>query len=628
MTPKSGPTPGAPEDQDPTLLLAAKDHPRLPTVDLLPTIPDFILHGELGRGGMGIVYKAQRVGDEKAVALKVIRKDRLQHDDAVRRFRREAQAAARLNHPNIVRVVDSDHTGDIHYLVMEYVAGVTLERFVEQQGPVAYPLAIDFLRQAALALAHAHEQGLVHRDIKPANIMIVPPTGRCADGAAALVKVLDMGVARVLTNEHHPGEALSTLTQGSSVIGTADFVAPEQLEDPHGADVRADLYSLGCTFYFVLVGEVPFPGGSLISKLDKQRWQVPKLVNQARADIAPAVAEIVAKLLAKKKAERYQTPTELIVALDELLRTNYQSAQPAGPMPREVRDFKGHEGTVSCVAVSANGHRAASAGTDKSIRVWSVATGELLRAFPKQPHEVRAVAFAGAGDRLAAAVGISIRVFDVATGQELQRLSGHSSAVRCLVFSPDDRWLYTGSDDKTLRVWDLQLGREVQRFARHNGSIACIVVSGDGDAVFTGSRDQTMRRWDLRSGQESQTWTTNGGPVLGIALSADGHRAATAHFDTALRLWNLDDGESMGELLGHKQMVTGVGFLPDGRSLLSTSQDQSVRWWDIASGCEIAAREPHAAGILALAMVPGSRQAITAGADGTLRLLDIPESRP
>ena len=160
MTPKPGPTSAAPKEEEPTIVLPASERPRRLASELLPSIAGFTLVGELGRGGMGIVYKAQRNGETQDVAVKVIRKDRLQHDESVRRFRREAQAAARLNHPNIVRVFDSDHSGDIHYLVMEYVAGVTLERHVEQHGPIAYPLAVDFLRQAALGLrARAMNKG-------------------------------------------------------------------------------------------------------------------------------------------------------------------------------------------------------------------------------------------------------------------------------------------------------------------------------------------------------------------------------------------------------------------------------------------------------------------------------------
>ena len=139
-----------------------------------PVLPDFDILEEIGRGGMGIVYRARQLSDGQIVAVKVIRKDRLQHEEAVRRFRREAQATARLSHPNIVTVFDSDRAGATHYLVMEYVAGITLERYVEDQGPLPIAQACDFIRQAALGLQHAHEQALVHRDIKPSNLMVTP----------------------------------------------------------------------------------------------------------------------------------------------------------------------------------------------------------------------------------------------------------------------------------------------------------------------------------------------------------------------------------------------------------------------------------------------------------------------
>src|SRR5438132_2972284 len=176
-----------------------------------PRLPDFEIVGELGRGGMGIVYKARQISRERTVALKVIRKDRLVHEDAVRRFRREAQAAARLAHPNIVLVYDSDHTGDTHFLVMEYVAGITLERLVEHYGPLPVAQACDYIRQAALGLQHAHEQALVHRDIKPANFMVTWPGAKPGEPPPAgrgMVKLLDMGVARLYGQP--AGESVTT----------------------------------------------------------------------------------------------------------------------------------------------------------------------------------------------------------------------------------------------------------------------------------------------------------------------------------------------------------------------------------------------------------------------------------
>src|SRR5262249_30158138 len=162
--------------------------------------------------------------------------------EVVQRFRREAQAAARLSHPNIVQVYESDQEGDLHYLAMEYVPGETLQRMVERTGPLPVAVACDYIRQTALGLQHAAEQSLVHRDIKPSNLMVVAGSGR---GGRGVVKILDMGVAKLLESRQFHEESLTTLTRDGAVVGTPDYIAPEQLEDPHGADIRADLYSLG-----------------------------------------------------------------------------------------------------------------------------------------------------------------------------------------------------------------------------------------------------------------------------------------------------------------------------------------------------------------------------------------------
>src|SRR5262245_36879608 len=311
-----------------------------------PQLADYEILSKLGRGGMGVVYQARRRSDQRLVAIKVIRRDRLQHEEAVRRFRREAQALARLAHPNIVQVLDADQSGDLHFLVMEYLEGINLDQLVAKQGAQPIERAVDFMRQAALGLQHAFERGLVHRDIKPSNLMVTPAPGAEPEPRGRyqyVVKILDLSVARLL---NWPGQAdsLSTLTQGGAVIGTADFVAPEQLEDPRRADIRADLYSLGCTFYYLLTGQVPFPGGSLVAKLDQQRWQTATSIHQLRDGAPPALVQVVQRLMAKDPRDRFKTPADVIHALEQAPR----SGDAATPQ-RTILATARWEGHADCV---------------------------------------------------------------------------------------------------------------------------------------------------------------------------------------------------------------------------------------------------------------------------------------
>jgi serine/threonine protein kinase len=239
----------------------------------------------LGQGGMGTVYKAQHRLMERLVALKVIDRGLTGNPAVVERFRREVKAAAQLNHPNIVHAYDADHAGDSHFLVMEYVDGITLARLVEEQGPLSVEVACTYVRQAALGLQRAFEHGMVHRDIKPHNLMLTPQ---------GMVKILDFGLARLVSEAGPTPQAAAdaarsgaspALTQLGMVMGTADYMAPEQATDPHAADTRADIYSLGCTLYYLLTGRHPFPEGAVLDKIMAHGTRKPRSVSDFRTDV-------------------------------------------------------------------------------------------------------------------------------------------------------------------------------------------------------------------------------------------------------------------------------------------------------------------------------------------------------
>jgi serine/threonine protein kinase len=270
----------------------------------------------LGRGGMGAVYAAVHQRMDRVVALKVVHPHLAAAPGFVERFRREVRAAARLDHPHVVTVHDADQVGELHFLVMEHVRGATLEAVVGQEGPLPVEEACAYARQAALALQHAHEHGLVHRDVKPANLL------RTRQG---VVKLADFGLARM------PGDGPGS--QASlTVVGTPDYAAPEQARDPAQAGPRSDIYSLGCTLYFLLTGQPPFPGGTALQKLLAHQDRDAPPVRELRPEVPPATAALLKRMLAKDPAGRPATAQEVALAL-----APNPTAEPRRPPPRRRR---------------------------------------------------------------------------------------------------------------------------------------------------------------------------------------------------------------------------------------------------------------------------------------------------
>jgi len=265
----------------------------------------------VGKGGMGVVYQAEHRIMERAVALKVIHPQLLRHPVAVERFRREVRAAARLTHRNIVTAYDAEQADDTHFLVMEYVEGVSLAQLVERRGPLSPLEACYCIRQAAAGLQHAFEQGMVHRDIKPQNLMLTRNSH---------VKILDFGLARFARDSELAADSTggATLvsaahTAASSLLGTPEYMAPEQMRSARDVDIRADIYSLGGTFYFLLTGRPPHALGGAVARPQA----VP--VDTLLADVPPVAADVLRRMIATDPADRFQTPAEVVQAMRELI---------------------------------------------------------------------------------------------------------------------------------------------------------------------------------------------------------------------------------------------------------------------------------------------------------------------
>lgn len=261
----------------------------------------------LGRGGMSAVYLAEHILMKRRCAIKVLPANRVNDSSYLGRFHLEAQAAAALDDPNIVRAYDVDHFIDgkteVHFLVMEYVEGKNLHDLVAKGGPLQPLDAAEYVRQAAMGLAHAHQAGLVHRDIKPGNLLL---------DLKGTIKILDMGLARFFDESD---ENSLTIQHDERVLGTADFLSPEQAINSHNVDARADIYSLGCTLYFLLTKHAPFEQGSLAQRLLAHQTQEPMAVTHYRADVPDSLLSILGKMMAKKPDDRYASAQDVASAL-------------------------------------------------------------------------------------------------------------------------------------------------------------------------------------------------------------------------------------------------------------------------------------------------------------------------
>jgi len=279
----------------------------------------FELTEYIGGGGMGRVFRALDTRLARHVALKILSPEQAADEDTRLRFQNEAQSVARLDHENIARVYYVGEDRGVHYIVFEYIAGVNVRTLVERKGPLSLAEAVSYTLQVVEALAHAAQHDVVHRDIKPSNVLITPQ-GR--------VKLIDMGLARLKQAD----PAAADLTASGVTLGTFDYISPEQARDPRNADVRSDLYSLGCTFFYMLAGRPPFPEGTVLQKLLQHQGDQPPDVRQFRPELPDDVARVIRKMLAKDPRHRYASPADLVA--DLLTLADQVGLQPVGPGAR------------------------------------------------------------------------------------------------------------------------------------------------------------------------------------------------------------------------------------------------------------------------------------------------------
>jgi serine/threonine protein kinase/WD40 repeat protein len=505
------------------------------------SIGAYRLLDKLGEGGMGQVFKARHKHMNRLVALKLMRKEKLSSVNSVQRFYQEVQAAAALVHPNIALAFDAGQAGSSHFFSMEFVDGPDLARLVREKGPLPVTQACDFIRQAALGLQHAHERGLVHRDVKPSNLLV------SSEGGKPTVKILDLGLARL-------GDSFQKergLTKMGQVIGTPDYLAPEQALDAHNVDTRADVYSLGCSLFFLLAGRAPYQAESLAELLLKHQMDPTPSVRKHRSDVPAALDELLQGMMAKKPADRPSTPGAVAEALAPFARGEDGEAEPLRFTPAAPdRTWSGltDDGDGPDLVKRPAKRTSRDRSSDTLAEEESPARKKGKQKKPEKTSHLPLI-LGAAGGGVVLLIGLIVgAIFLFRSG------SPQPSPQVGLTETDKNKSKPAEKKDKGNEKPDNALPPEEPavalegvnaRFTGHGAKVAALAVSPDGRFAASGDADGVVLMWNLALRKPDKRLGKLPGPVTALAFTADNHLLATAR--NKLHEWDLVSGNKIGK---------------------------------------------------------------------------------
>jgi serine/threonine protein kinase/WD40 repeat protein len=640
-------------------------------------IGPYRLLDRLGEGGMGQVFKARHARMERVVALKVVDRDRLSSATAVERFLREVKAVAQLQHPNIVLAYDCGEDRGRHYYAMEYVDGHDLAQLVKNRGPLPVREACDYVRQAAHGLQHAHERGLVHRDLKPANLMAVGGRQRAGDtkkddSSLPIVKILDFGLARFASETRSAGN----VTQLGRIVGTVDYISPEQAGDARTADIRSDIYSLGCCLFYLLTGRPPFEGADVVARIAARVLGDAPPLRRLRPDAPVELEQLVARMLERDPNRRLSTPAQIATALEgfsaapqEIKRTQAISAV-ARPIPGPL--------TARLEPVVIAPSTATRAGqwisedepliVRRSGRVRSRGWGMIAVGCASAALLAGGAIFAlfNRGDDSPVDKGTSPGLAMNHPDAEDQGVPGGKLRLEPEAkgepttdspLAPDSAPKVNPPPEPTNGRPDLPPGEkaveaelvpapalaatgqpgpaqtpsaemtpvpvgEVSVFRGHAAPVWSVAISPNAQLALSGAANGEVVLWEIATTKALRRFEGHTDGVWSVAFSPDGTRALSGSYDKTARLWNVADGRSL-QVLRTDAAVHGVAFTPDGKQALTGGADRIARLWSLRTGKQVRAFPPSQIELWGVAVSPTAGLAIARDAEPTIRLWDL-----
>lgn len=622
----------------------------------------YIIHGKLLADARVKIYDAVDSSANRPVALRLLRTSVASDPGAAfrddERFVNDAEISKTLTHPNILRVYEAGVIEGRRYIASESVRGVSMNEWL--QGEVSLWQKVTLLRDVALAIHHAHEQGIIHQDIRPKNVLV---------DERNQPRVSNFGLARAIRQDQN-----AFLTRSAFAAETVVYMSPEQAENPLVSDRKTDIYAVGVILYEIITGTAPHRGKTAVETLMKKaQEEVPK-PSRAKS-VGPSgvdreLEKICMKALAKNPASRHPTAKALAddltawikgdkiagtgrpgkrflmigsIAVAVLVAAGFlllgpgskspspedgKGATPAGNRfePRKRLILVGHQKTVRAIVFRPGGGGVISAGNDGTIRVWDAATGKEQDVLKAHRGEVRSIALCPAGQILASGgTDRTVILWDVSTGRQLATLEGHNGEVRGVAFSPGGRSLASSGDDGRVILWDVAARKRKAMLHEGTSGVRCLAFSPDGKTLAYEDRKAMVTLLDLAARRVRAVLEGHADDVLAVAYSPDGKTIATGAKDATVRLWNREGGKARAVLKGHFARVRTLAFSPDGKLLASGGGGGRIMIWETATGKQQAVFQAHDRQVWSTAFSPDGRILASGSSDDTVILWDVGE---